>query len=228
MMRVALLYVRNEASAEEAVQDAWLGVLRGLDAFEGRSSLRRWILSIVANCARAHGSREARYVRFCSLGNDNADNSDGESQGLHGRHPEDGFGLQPSSAEEQLVLAEGSRLARQAITALPLRQREVILLRDIEGLSSSVVCDQLRVSSANQRVLLHRARAKVRQTLELNERDSAGWRSASPGIGDRLGPESAIVLRNGPQPSARRRKHPESRVPAESPSHPWVRPARRA
>lgn len=169
MLRVASLYVRSTAAAEEAVQDAWLGVLRGLHAFEERSSLRRWILCIVANCARARGSREARYVPVSSLGSDDADRPLRGSESPDARDPVDWTCLRSHSADEQMVLVESCRLARQAITALPRRQRDVMLLRDVEGMSASVVCERLRVSGGNQRVLLHRARAKVRAMLETHE-----------------------------------------------------------
>jgi RNA polymerase sigma-70 factor (ECF subfamily) len=171
MMRIASLYVSNPALAEEVVQEAWLGVLRGLGAFEGRSSLRGWIFSIVANCARTRGSREARQVPFSALA---AEDDEGgptvAPERFHGPdHPRwaGHWASAPQAwSEERLLQAESCRVAQRAIAELPPRQREVITLRDVEGMESDEVCDLLGLSEANQRVLLHRARAKVRAALD--------------------------------------------------------------
>lgn len=170
MLRVASAFVSSRAVAEEVVQEAWLGVLTGLAKFEGRSSLRRWILGILTNCARSRGVREARSIPFSSLG---ADNDEGPavdpSRFLppnHSRWP--GHWSEPPVrwAEEQLIRREAVDAAERAIETLPPKQRAVITLRDVEGCESAEVCEVLGISEANQRVLLHRARAKMRAALE--------------------------------------------------------------
>lgn len=154
MLRIARMYVPTRAIAEEVVQDAWVGVLRGLDAFEGRSSLRTWILRILVNTAKTRGNREAsqRAVRL----------------GL-GQRP--GWEAVP---EKRLLSRETLRLVSAEIDALPPNQREVIRLRDVLGWSSKEVCNALDLSETNQRVLLHRAHAKVRRALEAHLAECEG------------------------------------------------------
>jgi RNA polymerase sigma-70 factor (ECF subfamily) len=171
MIRLAGSFVQSAAVAEEVVQEAWLGLLKGLDGFEGRSSLRSWIFGILVNCARSRGVREARSLPFSSLG---PEEDEGEpvvdpSRFLPPDHPRwPGHWSSPPEAwaEQKLLDQEAALAARRAIEALPGRQREVITLRDVEGWASDEVCHALRISEANQRVLLHRARSKVRAALE--------------------------------------------------------------
>jgi RNA polymerase sigma-70 factor (ECF subfamily) len=173
LIRVALLYVRTRAVAEEVVQDTWIGVLRSLPRFEGRSSLRTWIFRILANQARTRARREARSVPFSSLAGDDDDSptvdpdrflaADHPAFPGHWASPPQSWAARP---EEELLARETRELVLAAIEVLPPSQRAVISLRDVEGWSSEEVCDLLEISEGNQRVLLHRARAKVREALE--------------------------------------------------------------
>jgi RNA polymerase sigma-70 factor, ECF subfamily len=173
LIRVALMYVRTRAVAEEVVQDTWIGVLRSLPRFEGRSSLRTWIFRILANQARTRARREARSVPFSSLaGVDDDSPAVDPDRFLAADHPAfPGHWATPPRSwaalpEEALLAGETRARVLAAIDALPAAQRTVILLRDVEGWSSDEVCDLLEISEGNQRVLLHRARAKVREALE--------------------------------------------------------------
>jgi RNA polymerase sigma-70 factor, ECF subfamily len=170
MLTVARAYVKDRAVAEEVVQEAWLGVIRGLDRFEGRSSLKTWILSILVNQAKTRGTREARTVPFASLAPD--DNAPAvEPDRFHGpgdRYPGH-WRSSPAdwkATDQVLEERETLRVAMGAIAKLPLTQQSVIRMRDVEGYSSEEVCATLDVSEANQRVLLHRARSRVRSALE--------------------------------------------------------------
>ena len=172
MQRLALTHVRTTAVAEEVVQEAWLGVLSGLDRFEGRSSLKTWILRILVNRAKTRGQREARCVPFSSLlpEDDDAPAVDPDRfQGPDGRFP-GGWRAFPSEwetlPEERLLAQETLARVQEAISELPTRQQEVMVLRDVQGWSSEEVCDALELSEGNQRVLLHRARSRVRGALE--------------------------------------------------------------
>jgi RNA polymerase sigma-70 factor (ECF subfamily) len=171
MLAVAQTYVSSRAVAEEVVQEAWVGVLKGLDRFQGRSSLGTWILRIVANTAITRGGREARSIPYSSLasgGDEHAVEPDrfrGGSDGFPGHwraYPGDWQRL----PEEALVQQETLRVTVDAIAALPAAQRAVITMRDIQGCGPEEVCDVLGVSDGNQRVLLHRARSRVRAALE--------------------------------------------------------------
>jgi len=170
MLAVALAHVRTRASAEEVVQEAWLGVIRGLDRFEGRSSLKTWILRIVVNIAKTRGVREARSLPFTALEGDGQPAVDPRRF----RGPEDpytgGWKVFPANwhrlPDETLHQRETLALIVAAIAALPPAQRAVIRMRDVEGCSSEEVCAALEVSEGNQRVLLHRARSRVRAALE--------------------------------------------------------------
>jgi RNA polymerase sigma-70 factor (ECF subfamily) len=173
MLRVALGHVRTRAVAEEVVQEAWVGVLNGLDRFEGRSSLKTWILRILINRAKTRGEREARCVPFSSLRDSGDDEPAVEpARFLPAEHAQwpGHWAVPPQSwssvPEERLLARETLELIHRAIRHLPRRQQEVILLRDVEGWDGSDVCAALGVSEGNQRVLLHRARSKVRAELE--------------------------------------------------------------
>jgi RNA polymerase sigma-70 factor (ECF subfamily) len=170
MLRVARLHVSSAAAAEDAVQEAWLGVLKGLATYEGRASLRGWIFSIVGNCARRRGAAEARAVPLSALAPEGEHEPAVPPERFLGEDHPDWPGHWASPPEpwpEARVLArEAAALAHGAIEALPPAQREVITLRDVEGLDAAEVCALLGISEGNQRVLLHRARSKVRAALE--------------------------------------------------------------
>jgi RNA polymerase sigma-70 factor (ECF subfamily) len=163
MLRVARLYVGSRAVAEEVVQEAWLGVLKGIGAFEGRSSLKTWIFRILTNIAKTRGEREGRTVPFSSLAPDDEPAVDPE------RFLADGhWASLPArfGPEEALLGAEARAVVDEAIARLPPSQALVITMRDVEGFSAEEACNALDISETNQRVLLHRARSKVRQALE--------------------------------------------------------------
>ena len=170
MLTVARTYVKDRAVAEEVVQETWLGVINGLDRFEGRSSLKTWILSILVNQAKTRGTREASTVPFTSLAPDD-DAPAVEPERFRG--PEDpytggwrSFPARWNGVDTVLQDRETIRVAMRAIAELPLTQQTVIRMRDVEGYSAEEVCATLDVSEANQRVLLHRARSRVRSALE--------------------------------------------------------------
>ncbi len=173
MLRLARLYVRERTAAEEVVQEAWLGVLRGLPRFEGRSSVRTWIFRIVTNLAKTRAVREARSVPFSALAAAEAADVGPSVPPERFRGGEDrwaGHWASPpvewGRPEEELVSAETRETIMRAIAALPEAQRAVITLRDVEGWSSEEVCNVLELTETNQRVLLHRARTKVRHALD--------------------------------------------------------------
>ena len=171
MLSVARGYVRSRAIAEEVVQEAWVGVLKGLDRFEGRSSLKTWIMRILANIAMTRGTREARSQPFSSFAvHDDEPAVDADRF----RDAGDGFaGHWRAYPRDWNTLPDGALLGRetldvvmQAIDELPDAQRVVITMRDVAGCPADEVCEALDVSEGNQRVLLHRARSKVRAALE--------------------------------------------------------------
>ena len=161
MVRVARSFVPNHAVAEEVVQDTWLAVLRGMDGFEGRSSFQTWLYRILINRARSAGVREHRHVPI----------RDQESSVDPSRFDEDGqWSLPPEpwgdDLDERLRAEELSASMWSALDELPVRQRSVVALRDLEGMRSSDVCELLDITKANQRVLLHRGRSRMREVLE--------------------------------------------------------------
>jgi RNA polymerase sigma-70 factor (ECF subfamily) len=174
MLRVARGYVQSRAVAEEVVQETWLGVLHGIDRFEGRSSLKTWVFRILVNRARTRGASEHRSTPFSSLPDATDDDaavdptafidaaSSASWAGWWSAYPRSW----DSVPEERLLGREVLALAGKAIDALPERQREVLVLRDVAGLEPDEVCTALGLSDGNQRVLLHRARGKVRRALE--------------------------------------------------------------
>jgi RNA polymerase sigma-70 factor (ECF subfamily) len=168
MLRIALMYVRSRAVAEDVVGEAWLGVVSGIDRFEGRSSLKTWILRITANRARTRGEREARTVPLSSLETDDDTGIDPDRFfGLdHPRTPGSWAAPPEPWPEEALLAEETLEHVRAAIARLPPRQQEVIVLRDVEGLDADEVSEALGLTPGNERVLLHRARTKVRSELE--------------------------------------------------------------
>jgi RNA polymerase sigma-70 factor (ECF subfamily) len=169
MLRVASRYVRNPAVAEEVVQETWLGVLNGLRTFESRASLKTWIFRILTNRAITRAERERRTVPFSSLADPAADEPavDPDRFRPEGDRWPGGWKCFPEPLPEQRLLErETLALIEAAIAELPERQHTVITLRDIEGWPAEDVCQALEISEANQRVLLHRARSKVRRCLE--------------------------------------------------------------
>ena len=172
MLRVAQMYVRSRAVAEEVVQEAWLGVLKGIERFEGRSSLRTWIFRIVTNVAKTRGVREGRSVPFSALvAEEELEGPSvpserfrppGDRWATHWAVPPEEWAV----PEDGLLDAEARQMLAEAIASLPPAQRQVIALRDVEGWSAEEVCNVLDLSETNQRVLLHRARTKVRQALD--------------------------------------------------------------
>jgi RNA polymerase sigma-70 factor, ECF subfamily len=174
LLRVAMIYTGSRAVAEEVVQETWLGVLHGLDRFEGRSSLKTWIFKILTNTAITRAARERRSVPFSALAAREAE-AGGSSVDPERFFPADHarfaghWALGPTrweTPEEGLLSGEAHELVLREIGQLPPAQRTVITLRDIEGWPPEEVCEALEVSQGNQRVLLHRARSKVRAALE--------------------------------------------------------------
>jgi RNA polymerase sigma-70 factor, ECF subfamily len=177
MMRLARAFVSTPESAAEVVQDTWLAVLQAIDRFEGRSSLRTWVYRILVNTAKRRATRERRSVPMSSLGPDpdtagstvDPDRFQGQDEPYPGhwrRLPAPWPALVPSPEQRTLDAELQSRL-EDALAGLPERQRTVITLRDVQGRPAEEVCAILSISPANQRVLLHRARAHVRACLEV-------------------------------------------------------------
>lgn len=175
LLRLARVYARSRALAEEIVQDAWLGVLQGIDRFESRSSFKTWLFRILVNRARTRAQREGRMVPFSALADPSGDAAEAsvpEERFLGADHPEwpHHWAVPPkawgSSPEGQLLTRETLELIDEAIAVLPPSQREVITLRDVQGWTAEEVCNVLEITETNQRVLLHRARSRVRAALE--------------------------------------------------------------
>jgi len=161
MVRLALTMVRSRAVAEEVAQDAWLGLLRGLDRFEGRSTLRSWLFRIVVNRAISTGIKERTHLPV----------HDEELEQRDGRFSQDGWWVTPPThwadeALDRITAPELVARVHQVIAGLPEGQQTVVTLRDVEGLSSVEVCTILDITEGNQRVLLHRARTRIRAALE--------------------------------------------------------------
>ena len=173
MIRVALAYVPSRAAAEETVQETWIAVMRGIDAFEGRSSLKTWIFRILTNVAMRGGARERRSLPFSALAE--AENTGEPSIDPDRFLPADHalfpghWAIMPTrwpTPVEGLLAGETREVIAVAIAKLPSAQRTVIALRDVEGWSSEEVREALEISAGNQRILLHRARSRVRNAIE--------------------------------------------------------------
>jgi RNA polymerase sigma-70 factor (ECF subfamily) len=164
LRRVARTFVRTPSAADDVVQETWLGVIHGLSAFEGRSSLRTWIFRILVNRARSRAVRDARSVPFSALEHDDGPAVEPAAFGADGRWTSAPPRLE-CDPESSLLSAELREHLLRAVDALPPAQRAVITLRDLVGVSSEEVCDLLELSDGNQRVLLHRARTRVRAAL---------------------------------------------------------------
>jgi RNA polymerase sigma-70 factor (ECF subfamily) len=183
MLRLARVYVRTAQSAEDVVQDTWLAVINGLAGFEERSSLRTWVLGILVNKARSCGVRERRTIPTADFGDQGAGPTVAPDRFRGPGDPWPGhWRVFPqrwsTSPEEELLNGELRRLLRQGLQGLPERQREVIELRDVYDYSADETCWLLGISAVNQRVLLHRARARLRAGIE------AYFRSAVVGGSD--------------------------------------------
>jgi RNA polymerase sigma-70 factor (ECF subfamily) len=170
MLRVAQMYVRDRGTAEEVVQETWLAVLNGIDRFEERSSLKTWLFRILTNRAKTRGQRDGRMVPFSALAgaSDEPDPSVDPDRFFGPDSPHPGAWATPPVAWPQEKLLENETLGviEMAIDELPEAQRDVILLRDVDGWTPMEVSDALGITDGNQRVLLHRARSRVRAALE--------------------------------------------------------------
>jgi len=161
MLRLARSFVASGAVAEEVVQDTWLGVLRGIDNFAGRSSFKTWLLRILVNRAKSTGVREDRSIAIGDAG-PAVERSRFDASGAWMSPPQHWI----EDSHDRLEAESMADQIRSALDDLPGRQREVVLLRDVDGLSSEEVCEVLDISEGNQRVLLHRGRSRLRQALE--------------------------------------------------------------
>jgi RNA polymerase sigma-70 factor (ECF subfamily) len=171
MVRVAQIYVGNRTIAEEVAQEAWLGALKGVDRFEGRSSVKTWLFRIVTNIAKTRAVREGRTIPFSALRNPEHVQEPAVEPERFRPHDDPRWpghwAAKPQEwPEERLLASETLDVVAAAIEGLPASQRAVVTLRDVEGWSSEEVCNALELSETNQRVLLHRGRAKVRKALE--------------------------------------------------------------
>lgn len=168
MLRLARVFVPTKAVAEDVVQETWLAVIQGIDRFEGRSSLKTWLFRILTNRAKTRGEREGRAVPFSSAWRDELES---DEPAVDPRRFHDGAWTSlpasvPSGPDEHALTHELGKVVERAVKKLPPTQREVITLRDIDGMTADEVCSLLEISEGNQRVLLHRARSKVRADVE--------------------------------------------------------------
>jgi RNA polymerase sigma-70 factor (ECF subfamily) len=169
MLRLARSFVSTRDSAAECVQDAWLAVIEGIDRFEGRSALRTWVYRILVNTAKRRGIREGRSMPWSSVGPEDGPTVDpdrfmgpGEPYPGHWR----AFPAPWPTPEDATLAAEVRAEVAAAVAELPERQRVVLTLRDVQGYEADEVCSILEITPTYQRVLLHRARAYVRDRLE--------------------------------------------------------------
>ena len=172
LVRLAQTFVRDRAVAEEVAQETWLAVLQGIDRFERRSSLKTWIFRILTNRAKTRALRERREIPFSAI----AEQDTGPSVDPERFNPPDAPAAanmwsdppcrRAADPEAELLSAEQRRVILDTIATLPPAQQAVITMRDIEGFDADDVCNFLDITGTNQRVLLHRARARVRQALE--------------------------------------------------------------
>ncbi len=177
LRRLARTYVATDAIADEVVQDTWMGVIRGIDGFQQRSSVKTWLYRILLNVARTKGVREHRSIPFSSAvgafseaAEPTFDPDRFRAAGPGEQYPGHWVSFPPAweaEPESMLLSREVAAIARAAIARLPDAQREVLTLRDVEGWTAVEVCNALELSETNQRVLLHRARSRVRRALEV-------------------------------------------------------------
>ena len=192
LSRLARSFSRNDAVIEEAVQETWVAVIGGIHGFEGRAPLRTWLFGILVNQARRLAVREHRHAQV-ALGGNIAGGSSGSSDEGEDREPgmgRNGMWVEPptpwgfENPESAVLSMETLRVIESALAELPETQRQVVLLRDVEGLAAEQVCNTLGVSDTNQRVLLHRGRARVRRALDRYVKD--GTLEAPPGTRRRM------------------------------------------
>jgi len=182
LVRLALVYVNERGLAEEVAQETWLGVLRGLNKFEGRSSLKTWLFTILTNRAKTRAQRENRTVPFSDWVTQETEGDDPAVEATRFRSADDpvapGHWAQKPQSWENIPEAhwlseETAQVVQRALEALPTVQQEVMRLRDMEAWTADEVCNVLGITATNQRVLLHRARSKVRRALERYWSDAA-------------------------------------------------------
>lgn len=164
--RLARSFVKSDSLAEEVVQETWMGVVKGLARFEGRSSLKTWVFTILVNRSRTRGVREARTVPMSALGDDEHGPMDPDRFGAGGTWADPPFAWRAQSADAIVETRQAMDVLEEALAGLPTRQRQVVTLRDIDGIEATTVCNLLEISESNQRVLLHRGRSKLRAALE--------------------------------------------------------------
>jgi len=160
MVRLACSMVHSQQVAEEAVQDTWIGVVRGFERFEGRSSFKTWLFRILVNRVRSAGSREPTDPSIETIQAVDPRRFDGEGQWA------DPVEHWTQASEDRLDAAAWVPILKSALDKLPERQRQVVLLRDVEGLSNDEACAVLGISVGNQRILLHRGRTRLREVLD--------------------------------------------------------------
>lgn len=171
LLWLARSFVSTDASAQEVLQDTWVGVLSGLDRFQGRSSLKTWVYQILINTAKRRGLRESRTLPWSGIADEVGPSIEpGRFRLGHWREPPVAW----PSAEGEALAREASEQLSDALAKLPPRQRAVIILRDAEGYAAQEVCDLLAITAVNQRVLLHRARASLRNRVERYFQSMAG------------------------------------------------------
>jgi RNA polymerase sigma-70 factor (ECF subfamily) len=174
MQRVALKHVHSAGLAEDIVQETWLAVLRELDTFQGRSSLKTWIFQILVNQAKSTGRRERRVIAVDPL------NHCIDRPGVSANWPSAGMAASVARPEDLVIADEAARTILAAVATLPPRDAQIIALRDIQGLSAPEAAEHLGISNANQRVLLHRARARLRALLRPGAEDHNGRETPEP------------------------------------------------
>jgi RNA polymerase sigma-70 factor (ECF subfamily) len=172
LLRLARTFVSSDALAQEVVQETWVAVLEGLGRFRGESSLKTWLFSILVNRARSRAKAEGRSLPFSALGDEERGGVEESAFSWTGSWRRE---ARPSpwpeqTAEDQLLLKESLAVVAEALDRLPPGQRAVVLLRDVEGVSSEEACNVLDLTETNQRVLLHRGRTAVRRALDEHQR----------------------------------------------------------
>jgi RNA polymerase sigma-70 factor (ECF subfamily) len=212
MLRVARGHLSTRASCEEVVQDTWLAVVRGVDRFEGRSSLRTWVFRILVNLAKTRGVREARTTPLSAWAPTAESGPVVDPERFAGPdHPRLAHwtpvaapSAWPAGPEQAALAAETRRVVGSALRALPPRQQSVVTLRDLHGLSAEEVCSALNLSPGNERVLLHRGRARLRTALEGYGAPTVQWpvRNRRPGTKVSAGPTATGVDPEGTHPGA--------------------------
>lgn len=180
--RLARNFVKTDALVQEVVQDTWMGVIKGLARFEGRSSLKTWVFTILVNRSRTRGSREARSLPMSALGDDENGPMDPDRFNGNGGWAEPPFSWKAQSADDIATNRESIAVLERALETLPARQKRVVTLRDIEGVDAIDVCNLLDISESNQRVLLHRGRSKLRAALERHFRSADEESERSPTV----------------------------------------------